>query len=267
MLYAAQNQIIQKWRALDLNNPPGVVSGLTYPADVALDIERTSGNTFIAASESIGWVETSRPGDYSIYFTPQNTGTYFLTVQELSALTMQRNWIYTFEVLPAGAIFVPSPAGCFCAVSDAARYAGLTLTNTSTPVTTDMALAFCEERAAGIMAMCSFWGLSVTPTTVTTGSILEDLLRSANAIGAAIDIVVAWYADVEPSESGKVRSLMQSWVNLMGDGAKVLGAIQTQVVGTVGSFATDHVLSGDTLARSSDVRQDIGLLVRMDDLN
>lgn len=264
MPYAAQNQIIQKWRALDLNNPPGVVSGLTYPAGIALDIERSSGNSFIAASESIGFAETAVLGDYSIYFTPQNSGTYFLTVQELSALTMQRNWIYTYEVLPAGALFIPSAAGCFCAVSDVARYAGLTFTNTSSPVTSDMALGFCEERAAGIMAMCAFWGFSVNPATVETGSILEDLLRSANAIGAAIDAVVAWYAAVEPSESEKVRSLMQSWINLMGDGAKIKGAIQLQVESSFSaSGVRTHISSGEVTLKEETPITDGGLALGM----
>ena len=268
MPYAPQNLVSQMWEVIDLNTPPGVVTGLTVPADVTLSLRRSSGTTSVVASEVIGWAETGTPGNYVITFTPQNVGTYVLTIQEISALTTQRRWISTFEILPAGAVFTPSYANAFCAETDVERYAGLTFENTSTPVNSGMIAGFVEERAAVLMSLCSFWGLSVTPASVTLGSRLEDMLRAANAIGAAFDAVVAWYAAVEPSESEKARMLLARWIALVGDGAKLIGSIQSEIEGNLSDgLGSSHIISGDTTARANEnAPQDIGLQFRMGDM-
>lgn len=267
MPYAPQNLVSQMWEVIDLNNPPGVVSGLTAPADVTLALRRSSGTTSVVASETVSWAESGTAGNYVITFVPQNAGTYVLTLQEVSVLTTQRRWSYSYEVLPAGAVFTPSYANAFCAETDVERYAGLSFTNTSEPVNSSMVAGFVEERAAALMSLCSFWGLSVTPSSVTVGSRLEDILRSANAIGAAFDAVVAWYTQVEPAENEKARSLLARWLALVGDGQKLMGQIQMEISGNLVSLTTSNILSGDTTARANEGSpQDIGLQIRMGDL-
>lgn len=266
MPYAPQNLVSQMWEVIDLNDPPGVVTGLTVPADVTLALRRSSGTTSVVASETVSWAETGTPGNYVITFTPQNAGTYVLTIQELNALTTKRRWSSTFEILPAGAVFTPSYANGFCAETDVERYAGLSFTNTSDPVTSSMVAGFVEERAATLMSLCSFWGVSVTPSSVTLGSRLEDMLRAANAIGAAFDAVVAWYTQVEPAENEKARLLLARWLAFVGDGQKLIGILQMETEGTI-SLGSSHILSGDTTARANEnAPQDIGLQFRMGDL-
>lgn len=265
MPYVAQNLIIEPWTILDANSNP--LTGMTSPADITFSLKRQSGTNFVAASEVVGFAESAVAGTYAITITPQNIGTYINELKELNAGTLQRTWRFVYEVLPAGAVFTPSYANAFCSQGDIERYTSLTFSTVS-PVTSLEAAGFAEERAAYIMAMCAAWGLTVTPTTVTAGSRLEDLLRAANAIGAAIDVVISWYWQVEPAENDKVRSLMARWVALMGDGARLIGVIESEVESNlVGSFATNHILSGDTTERANENSpQDIGLQVRMGDV-
>jgi hypothetical protein len=265
MPYVAQNLILEPWTILDVNSNP--LTGMTSPADITFSLKRQSGSTFVAASEVVGFAESAVAGTYAITVTPQNTGTYINELKELNVGTLQRTWRFVYEVLPAGAVFSPSFANAFCAETDIERYLGLSFTATS-QVTSTQAAGFAEERAAYIMAMCAAWGSVITPSSVIPGSRLEDLLRAANAIGAAFDAAVSWYTQVEPAENEKARLLMARWVSLMGDGEKLVGLIETEIeTNLTGGFETDNVLSGDTIARNTDIRQDVGLLVRMDDLS
>jgi hypothetical protein len=263
MPYVAQNLIVESWTVLDLATPPGAVSGLTSPADVTLNLQRSSGTTYIAASEVVGWAETAQLGTYAITITPQNAAHYVLTLQEVSALTLQRNYRFTYEVLPAGAVFTPSYSNAFCAQSDIERYAGIKFTSTSS-VTTLMAAGFAEERAGQIMAWCAKWGISITPTTVISGSRLEDLLRKANAIGAALDAVISWYTQVEPAENEKARLLLAQWISMMGDGGDIEGTLEIEIDSNFGiSSVRTHISSGEVTLREEPPSVDSGLSTGM----
>ena len=264
MPYVAQNLIIEPWTILDVNSDP--LTGMTSPADITFSMKRQSGSTFVAASEVVGFAETAVAGTYAITLTPQNTGTYINELHELNANTLLRTWRFVYEVLPAGAVFTPSYANAFCSETDIERYFGFAFT-VSSPVTSSMVAGFAEERAAMLMALCSSWGLEVTPTSVTIGSRLEDMLRAANAIGAAFDACVSWYTQVEPAENEKARLLLARWIAFVGDGAKLIGTLQIEIEENLtNGLGSNHILSGDTQERATDIRQDIGLQFRMDDL-
>lgn len=244
--------VLLAWTVLDTSDAP--LTGMTSPTDVVFVMHRQSGTSLIAASETVTFTEIGSTGHYEITFEPENVGVYVLQLHELNANTYGR-W-FTFpqlEILTAGSIFTPSYSNAFCAESDIERRAGQTISSTSTP-DDDAAAAFAETRAAILMSICAKWGFAVTPTTVTAGSRLEDVLRDANAVGAALD----WFL----SQQGKLRSdefpplvlaLSQLWEQYVGTakGNYKDGLICLEVRGNLASLSTDHILSGDTIAPAS----------------
>jgi hypothetical protein len=243
---------------------------MTSPADITFTLHRQSGSTFVTAAEVVAFAETASVGTYVITFTPQQTGLYLLQLTELNANSLQRTARFSYEILPAGAVFSPAFSNAFCSESDIERYAGLSFTSSST-VTSNEASAFAEERAAVLASLCNYWRFAVTPASVVVGSRLEDLLRAANAIGAALDAVIAWYQNVEPSENQKAVKLLDQWIRLIGGtiGNEVItGTLETEIIASLAaSLATNHTLSGDTTPRASDnAPVDVGFQIRMTDL-
>lgn len=257
------------WTILDLDSSP--LTGMTSPADVTFTLHRDNGTAIVAASETVTLTEVGVSGTYEIEFTPANTGLYVLQLKELNASTLQRTWRFPdYLILSAGSILSPSYANAFCSESDIERRLGLPISASTVPDDT-AATAFAEGRAAYLMSLCSRLGFSVTPSTVTSGSVIQDLLREANAIGAAIDYLIAQGAYVTPMEPGKLGSLKEEWDKLVGywnpEGVWINGYLGLEVKGNQVSLTTSHVLSGDTAARTDDSgTQDVGFQVRMSDV-
>jgi len=94
----------------------------------------------------------------------------------------------------------------------------------------------------------------VTPATITAGSRIEDLLRAANGIGAALDYILSQNFGKTPSANpNKIEALSTLWVDYAGGArpgfiAEIAGLIEKEVRGNLVSLATNHILSGDTLA-------------------
>jgi len=173
---------------LDGLDPEAPLTGQTSPANITFQLMRDTGAAMVAASETIAFSETATAGYYNISFTPQNSGLYTLFAVELAGGQRQPRW--DFQVLSAGAIFAPSYQNAFCSESDIERWINASITATTSPTDTE-AGAFAESRAARLMALTARLGYAVTPASVTAASILEDLLREANAIGAALDYLRA----------------------------------------------------------------------------
>jgi hypothetical protein len=261
----ANNLILEEWTILSLLSTP--LTGMTTPADIAFTLHRQSGSTFIAAAEVITFAEIGATGHYYMAFTPASTGLYVLQLTESNVLTLQRTARFSYEVLSAGAVFTPTFSNAYCAETDVERYAGLAFTASST-VTSTQAAAFAEERATILTSLLAGWGVTISPSSVVAGSRLEDMLRAANAIGAAVDALIAWFGMTEPGKLEKAATLEALWTRYIGgmvDGKKLEGYLENEAKSTV-SLALDHVTSGDTTARASEnAPQDIGLQIRMSD--
>ena len=243
----ANNAIRQMWRYDDGSGVPK--TGMVDVTDCTIVLHRETSSGFVAATETVTFTEIGVTGYYTLDFVPENSGLYVLELEELNADSNFRHPRWDFQVYSAGTAFAPSLANAFCSEADIERWTQAAITSSTRPSDTEAA-AFAESRAAVLMSLCASWGFSVTPATVTSGSIIEDLLREANAIGAALDFTVAQTLGKAPSKSDRAAALEMLWLDYVGGSlSKKLGYLEIEVTGTiVGSFSTDHILSGDTIA-------------------
>jgi hypothetical protein len=257
----AGNVYRNAWTVLD---PTGTtpVGGLTSPADVALTLLYDNGTTIAAAAESVSWAATSVTGTYVVAFTPNTSGRYILSLQELNAGTMQRQYRFSdIEVLSAGAVFIPSYASAFCSEADIERWVQTSIDSNSDPNDSETA-GFAEARASLLQSMCLARGTSVTPMTVTNGSRIQDILREANAIGAALDYTIAQTFAVSPSKTDRIGTLQAMWEQYTGT-AKADGYLQIEIKAAGPGLATDYIVSGDTQPADAQTVQDIGITFGM----
>jgi len=265
--YVTGNIIGVLWTVLDGSN--AAVTGITTPADVTFTLHRESSGIYVAASETVSWAEIGATGSYSVTFTPANTGRYVLQLTEiLPDCPMARVMRWDFDVLSAGSVFTPAFANAFCAESDMERWLQQSITSSTRPSSTEAA-GFAEGRAAMLMGLCASLGYEVTPSTVTNGSRLQDLLRESNAIGAAADYTIAQSFGTQPSRTERGPWLNEKWSEFYGtivDGVRIGGAIEAEIRGNMVSFATDHILSGDTAPAAATYPTDVGMQVTMSDV-
>lgn len=263
----AGNLVIDYYRVLDQNDAP--LTGMLVPADVTLSLYRQSGGVLIAASEVVSWTEIGATGSYFFTFTPQFTGLYLLYLVEVDALTGLRQRDFRYDILAAGAVFAPSYANAFCAETDVERYLLQQIDSTTKPNDTQVA-GWAQGRADVLESLCAGLGSTVTPLTVAAGSRLEGLLREANAIGAALDCTVAQTFKTGEVQTTKILSLISAWEAYCGkyiNGELVGGYILIEISQNTVSLATNHTLSGDTIARdNSNPPHDVGAQVGMDDV-
>lgn len=234
---------------LDANDAP--LTGQTSPANITFQLMRDSGSGMVAASETVSFAETATLGYYNISFTPVNSGTYTLFIQELAGGKRQPR--YDFQVSAAGAVYAPAFSGAFCSLSDMQRWTQTTISPSTNPTDTDAA-GFAQNRANILMALTAGWGYSITPGTVPFGSRVQSLLREANCIGAALDYTLAQQFRQSPSLSDRPRLLQEMWNQYVGrEGAPgspmahIPGYLEIEVKMNLSSLATDYILSGDTL--------------------
>jgi hypothetical protein len=269
---AAGNMVLDGWTVLDQVGAP--LTGMLVPADVTLTLLRQSGSTMIAASEVIAWQEIGVTGRYYFSFTPTATGLYLLILNEIDPLSAGRTGIeFRWDVVSAGSILTPSFANAFCSEADVERRINAPITSTTSPSDTETA-AYCQGRAGILMSLCAGLGNPVTPSTVTAGSRLESLLRTANEVGGALDYLMAQTRSSTPFKVGEDRLafLRDMWDEFVGGHP---GGVTTEIVGIIAkeigmnlvSLSTNHTLSGDTIARdNSNPPQDVGAQVTMGDV-
>jgi len=77
----AGNLVLDQWTVRDPVAAP--LTGMTVPADVTLTLTRQSGGVVVAAVEVIAWAEVGVTGTYYFSFTPQNSGLYILSLDEV----------------------------------------------------------------------------------------------------------------------------------------------------------------------------------------
>jgi hypothetical protein len=262
----AGNTVRTVYLYLDINDAP--LTGQTTPANITFVLMRDSGSGMVPAGETITFSETATAGYYNLYFTPVNTGLYTLFCKELAG--GQRQPRFDFQVLAAGSIFSPSYANAFCAETDIERWLNQSIDSASKP--SDAATtAFAESRGAQLMGLCARLGYPVTPLTVTSGSALEDMLRDANAIGAALDYRAAQaFGSGTTKNTDSIEWFQDQWDRYVGhfEGAVwIAGTIASLITGSLVSLATDHIISGDTQAApSSGAPADAGIQITMGDV-
>jgi hypothetical protein len=208
----AGNTIREEWLYLDGSGAPK--SGMVSPADVTLSLFRSvGGGAFASSGETVTWAAIAgQPGYYDISYTPTGQGLYKLFLVELNVDSGGRRWAFTQEVLAAGAVFLPSFSSAYCAETDVERWTQLAFSATSKPTSTQVA-AFAQSRASeigGMMAAVS-WSISPTDGSVAPGSIALDMLREANAIGAAADAYLAKFIDIDPAQTQKAVALLEEY--------------------------------------------------------
>lgn len=258
----AGNVIYQPYYFLDEDGVTPL-TGKTTPADITFALKRYTSSGSVAASETVTFPERGS-GYYDICFTPENSGLY--TVFSFEQIEGFRTREFPFEVLSAGAAYLPSYANAFCSESDIERWLQFGIDASTNPNDTETA-GFAQTRANVLMSLCASLGYTVTPSSVTAGSRLESLLRDANAIGAALDYSIAQQFRQSPSRSDRIDYLLGQWQQYYGPGpfegtpgAKPAGPgyIETEIRGNLTSLATDHILSGDTIASTPTYPTDIG---------
>lgn len=260
-------------RILDQNDAP--LGGLTMPADITATLFRDTGVDISVASETVAMAPViGSTGDYYVTFTPLSSGLYTLILREINANTGLRQTRDQFQVYASGTLFQPTFANAFCALTDIERWTQTAITSTTDPSDSEAA-GFAEARASILQSLLGRLNYPLTPMTVQSGSRLQDILREANAIGAALDYTIAQQFRQSPSRSDRVDYLMGMWQQYYGQGpvqgtpgAKPAGPgfIEMEIRGNLASLATSNTLSGDTTPRdNSDQPQDIGFLITMGD--
>lgn len=226
-------------------------TGMAKDVDIGFTMYRDPGTGAVAATETITYTETGASGYYTISFTPDNTGLYTLWAKETNADSGLRNQRFDWAVLSAGSIFLPAFSNAFCSESDIERWLQQPITASTGPTSTQAA-AFAETRAAVLASLCAGLGSSVTPSTVVAGSRLEDLLREANAIGAALDYTVAASFKEGTRRTERIPELLGLWHQYAGNpqasGKPTVGYIEMELKQNGPQLSTDYITSGDTLA-------------------
>jgi hypothetical protein len=251
MAWVSGNLVFYNWQYLTAAGVPK--TGMVETTDIEFTLKRNPGTGLVAAAEDVTFTETGATGYYTISFTPASTGLYSLWVKEINADSMLRQVQVDFSVVSAGSAFSPNFSNAFCAETDMERWLQQAITATTSPSSTEAA-GFAETRAAVLMGMCARLGYTVTPTTVISGSRLEDLLREANAIGSAMDYTVAQSFKEGTRRTERIPELLGLWRQYTGDETKtprLYGFLGDEVRGNLASLSTDHIISGDTQAAPS----------------
>ncbi len=263
--YVSGNDVVQEWTILDTSSDP--LTGMVKTTDITVTLHNQSGSTFIASSETVTLTEIGSSGHYYFKFTPTGTGVYVLQFKEINASTLLRTGRFDFAVVSAGSTFAPAFSNAFCAETDMERWIQQTIDGTTRPSATEAA-GFAESRAAVLMSFCAAKGFTVTPSTVTANSRMEDLLRDANCIGASLDYTIAQSFKSGPLRTERIPELLGRWQEYLGDPAKpdVMGVLEMEIRGNLSSLSTDHVTSGDTQAAPTETVTAEPIQIRMGDL-
>lgn len=159
-----------------------------------------------------------------------------------------------------------SYANSYCLETDVERWTQILIDGTTHPTSTESG-DFAEERASLLSALCTAWGFTVTPATISVGSRLEDLLRRANAIGTALDCTLVQQFRQSPSKSDRADMLESLWVEMVGD-SDFIGTIQIEVTTNLSAgLASSHIISGDMVAATTGTAPtDAGIVFTMGDV-
>jgi hypothetical protein len=246
-----QNSTIrQVWKILDVNG--AALTGQTSPANITFLLKRDSGSGTVTASETVSFTELGS-GFYEIAFTPQFGGLYTLFLDEL--VGQQRDWWFVYEVVAAGAVFLPAFANAFCAETDVERWTQLLFDGGSKPTSNQVA-ALAQARASEMRGMLVAEGWTISPTSVASGSIEQDMLREANAIGAAADAYLTKFVDVDPGQTAKAKSFLDEYERRL----EKLVAYAAKIAGGA-SFIRSPMTAGEVTLKDELAVTDAGLEV------
>lgn len=253
----AGNTVRDEWFYMDATEAP--LTGMLINVDVTLTLRRDIGAGFVAAPEAISWTELGG-GYYQIAFTPLSGGLYRAYLKELNVNSFLRRWTFPFEIVSAGSTFLPSFANAFCSEGDVESWAGFDFQSGSKP-TSDQVAGFAQSRSSEMRSIMAAEGWVVGPGTVTPGGPEEDMLRMANAIGAAADAWLSKFMDTDPARTEKATQLLEEYQTRLDR----LQAYAAKVAGSAHLIRTPMTSGEVTLADETAI-QDVGLrdAIRMD---
>lgn len=211
----AGNVVRNDWLFLDAAGAPK--AGVVAPTDLTFELVRDAGAGFGAASEAVPstvsgtfYAVPGMPGHYNLEYTPTGPGLYVLYLNEIAVDSTGRRWHFPCEVVSAGSQYLPSFANAFCAESDVERWTQLAFDTTSKPTSAEVA-GFSQARASEMRSVFAASGWTVSPSTITAGSVEQDMARECNALGAAADAWMAKFMDTEPAESAKADRFLDQY--------------------------------------------------------
>lgn len=214
MPYRVGEQVIHVW---DLaNTSGGPYDGLS--GNMSTDLNRTvSGTAIVAATETATITEVGT-GYYVVAYTPAHAGTYRGLVTESTTFAE-----FTFEDYVEDTTTVTADADAYCGIADVEAFLGWTAATTTKPTQAQVE-NFMARRAAELYAlMASQLGASTPgPANYTTviatssdrGLALSRVLAMANAIGAAMDAILAMEAGETPGRSERAGDFAAMWENV-----------------------------------------------------
>ncbi len=183
-------------------------------ANITATLTRYPDNaTETSASETVTIVEIGATGTYYVTYTPTNAQVYRLKLD--SSTNFREAW---FEDAVSDAPATATANDAYAAESDVASYAQMGDYTSSTKPTETQVVAFLADRASEVYGkLATIMGSSVTgPPSYDTvidestdaGKALGRAARKANALGAAIDAILAAGAGDSPGGSQRVADLV-----------------------------------------------------------
>jgi hypothetical protein len=247
----ANNVVSQVWKYRDTAG--AILTGMTFPADIELVLKKATAGGSVTASEVVSWTESADPGYYDIKYTPLGGTVYTLFLKELNPASDGRQWWFVSEVMAAGAVYAPAFANAYCAETDVERFTQLAFTATSKPTSQEVA-AWAQARSSEMsLQFLAQSGWTVTPATVVSGSLEQDVLRDMAAIGAGADAMLAKFMDSDPVATQKAEVMLAEYktrLDRMTDYAtKNLGSLSVRT----------HISSGEVTPKDETTITDGGL--------
>lgn len=211
----------------------------------------------VAATETVTLSDLGS-GNYEFLFTPLSPGIYtFFGTEGAFANSQGLSFNDAWITVLTEAVFTPSPANAFCAVTDVERYMTQNFSSTSSPTDMDV-LGWMEELARRLTAKCEVAGHRVTPaggnaplSGLPPDTELEAMLRAANALGVAVMACNGGYLGVPPADSDRGSTFYAEYLKLMGglvpgSATEILGEIVEYIQATFapGAYAATHISTG-----------------------
>ncbi len=212
---SVNEQILHVWKLVDGGG--GAITGLAGSMTKTLEFFASS-SSLAAGSELVTVAEIGSSGNYAITYTPGDAGLYRLTINETT-----QGWLIVYEDVVAATPSEFADTYAYCSEADVCAWAGVADYHTTSVPTEVQVLGFMRMRAAELYGLMvtgtkEFGGLGdkapgptgsalALDTTTDAGRSLDFVLRMANAVGAAVDALLASTIGEQPRRSERAAEL------------------------------------------------------------
>jgi hypothetical protein len=251
------SEVLHVWELKDATG--GALTGLDGNMTATLSRFADS-STQASATETVTIAEIGSTGFYAITYTPTNAQVYKGRITE-SSLYLEYTW--EDQVTDSAAASVADNA--YCSEADVVAWAQMGDYTASTTPTETQVLGFMQMRAGELYGVLAKWmatpvgpsGASGYATEIDTstdkGFALNEQLRMANAIGAAMDALQAAGASEAPSRTERVEELSVAYAAIVAN----LEHLAREYEGNVDAVAT-HITSGEITQASVTAQEEDG---------